>query len=198
MASAALIEYIKVNLAKGYSPAELKQHITAHGYNAVDVDVAIDVAMGGPTQQPPASLQIVPPKTQTFQQNFTPKQPEPKKEEKVFRPAAITVISIIMYSLGGIFMIGGLLTFLFSSAISSLPQVSTLGPLMKAFSLFVISFGSLHVIIATGLWGMSAWGRVLAIAYSILLILSIAGLPIGIVFLYFLLKQPKTVSMAHV
>ncbi len=114
------------------------------------------------------------------------------------RPEAIVVISTLFFVGAFVLLIFGVaflfISYIFNSIIGiegAIEQATTIKSFANAsnifFILFLIAF-AVNVVIGIGLWKMKNWARVLAVAYSVLLMFTLIWIPFGAVLIYFLAR----------
>jgi len=70
---------------------------------------------------------------------------------------------------------------------------SVIGAFINQFMIplliFILILGVMEILIGWGLLKLKNWARILALIFSIIYILTIAGIPISIIFIYFLVRK---------
>ena len=175
MPNKELIKYIKTEEAQGYTPAQLKKVLLGQGWPKKDVDEAIKYA---------------------DKKNILPAKTSSKKQ----RPTSITVIAILYFisgSLGFLYtmylMVSGEAAILSNPLLADNPIAASIasiaGTMIIVTSLIGAVLNLFNIVIGWGLWTLKNWARIIAIIQSILVMITIVGLPIGIIFLIFLVKK---------
>jgi hypothetical protein len=176
MVNQQLINYIKTEEAQGYTPQQLRSYLIQQGYNTQDVDEALNYA----------NVKNIYPQPQS---NFkkAPIQNSAAKE----RPVAITVIAILYFISGGFSLINSIINLIRGqAAAASIPILGgLLGGFVIGFSIFGLAMGGINILVGYGLWTLKNWARIIAIIGSVLVCLTIIGIPIGAIFIWLLVKK---------
>ncbi len=181
MADQRLVDYIKENLARGYSVDYLMQLLIDQGWDIGELNEAVSTAHGhDPAPPRPPEAPHPPAASKPATQNIQPAQGIPR------RPAGVTIISLFGF-LGSAAMLAlGALMIIFGGIVSALPGAELLNAtggegspglsvISFAFGLFGIWYGIVQIIIsAIGLfsyyllWKMKKAGWMLIIAWTLI------------------------------
>jgi hypothetical protein len=176
MVNQQLINYIKTEEAQGYTPQQLRNYLIQQGYNPSEVDEAINYANA-------RNIYQFSQPTQQFQtsQNVSSKE----------RPVAITIIAILYFISGGFTLINSIINLIRGqAAAASIPIIGGfLGGFIIGFSIFGLAMGAINLLVGYGLWTLKNWARIIAIIGSVLICLTIIGIPIGAIFIWLLVKK---------
>ncbi|MDP1695289.1 MAG: hypothetical protein Q8L29_00045 [archaeon] len=116
------------------------------------------------------------------------------------KPTSVVVISTLFFVCVFFFIVGAglslFLNYLFSSIIGAegaeVAQFTTIKTFANIFNLFFIIFlvlAVINIILGIGLMKIKNWARILATIYAIGLCLTIIGIPLGALLIYFLNKK---------
>jgi len=183
MVNQELVDYLKRNLEKGFAIQDLRETLLQAGYSESDVDEAINNLHEGKEIQTSSS--------------FVPRnQPTGKTPKWIVIFAVILLIDGIINIYQGVNLIrgGGIIADIFSIFSFIMPGMGTAGSIFGGiftlFGVLVILLGILQLILAYGWWKLRNWARILTIiTIAIPLMLTIIGIPFGILVIWICMRK---------
>jgi len=183
VADKKLVNWVEKSRKKGYSDRELYDMLVKRGYSDKDI--------GGVLKIPKKTASI--PAKQSVKQ-----VPSNIKEARKSVVLIILTLSFLLSGVGNFYNgIKWLIGYIVGGSSATGFLVSFLGAIGIYFSVFLIIMGCLLMFTAWGLWSLKSWARTTAIVLTILMMLTIVGIPFGIIFLILLLRK-KTKEMFSV
>lgn len=148
----------------------------------------------------PASTQSTPPASSPPSQPVPSPIPEPSAPSTISeRPGGITILAILYGLYGAVVLIGGLLLFLFGSAIAVgfaryfVPIL--IGGIAGIIGVFLIIIGLIILIITWGLWNLKEWAWLIAVVFAVIGLLHWPiGTILNIIVLWYLFKAEVKVA----
>ncbi|MBN1377539.1 hypothetical protein JW949_04390 [Candidatus Woesearchaeota archaeon] len=172
MANQELVDFIGKAENQGYSPGKLKEVLLEKGWDVKTVDEAIKYV------------------NKEGIYNF-PKKDVKKEVSKKETPVSIIVIAIL-FILEGIFIILAFSTSFYTiqNILSSIPGLTIV---VSNFIIYLVALlvilGVIDILIGWGLLKLKNWARIMALVFSVIYMLTIAGIPISVIFMYFLARK---------
>ncbi len=188
MANQQMAEYIRQCQMQGFGIESIKSRLVGQGFNVIEVDESIRESSRA--YSPQFQTSGYPPPNQEFSLTSQPFQSPISPRNSQNRPLVITILAILNFIGGGTTILSSMNLFIGGSLLAGIPVLGAiLGGVSFVLAIVLLSFGALNLFLGYGLWTLKKWARKVEIVLAILVMLTIVGLPIGGIILYFMLKK---------
>lgn len=182
MVNQELVDYLKRNLEKGFTIQDLRETLLQAGYSESEVNTAINSINEGKKDRTVPSL-------------ISQTQLKKISIERILFVIILLGLGInIIY--GGIKLIygGGVIAYLFHFFSSVIPVIGTAGSIFGGIFIVLggafVLLGIFQIIAAYGWLRLRNWARILTIiTLAIPLILTIVGIPLGILVIWICMRK---------